>query len=392
MSVALNLGRGNKSLFRERHGNVLVLSAFLMIVMVAFVALGIDIGYISVARTELQRTADSAAMASAWELLNEDRLRGPEYVQLVRQRARDAAASYAEFNRVCGASPTVDKNEGNSIDGDVVFGRYEDGEMSTDGAISSHNAVRVRVVRDQERNGEVPFFFARALGVDSAGASAEAIATFRDGISGFRAVHANPFTSLLPFALDIKDWNNLMAGIGADNWNYNALAKSLGPGSDGVREIRLYPSKQQGGGIVPGNFGTVDIGNPGNSTSVLSRQISEGVSSADLAYHGGELKLDPISKTAVLNGETGLSIGMEAALGTVRGKARTIPLYSSVAQSGNTAQFTIVGFVGVRVLDFDLHGKNKYIMIQPAVVVDEAAISEESPTSYYVYQPVYLVK
>jgi hypothetical protein len=48
--------------------------------------------------------------------------------------------------------------------------------------------------------------------------------------------------------------------------------------------------------------------------------------------------------------------------------------------------------VGIRVLDFDLNGKNKYIMIQPAVVVDETAISEGSSTSYHIYKPVMLAK
>jgi hypothetical protein len=363
-----------------------------MIVMIAFVALAIDVGYISVARTELQRTADSAAMASAWELLGEDRLRGPEYLVLTRLRARNTAADYALRNPVCSSAPKVEKNLGNEESGDVVFGRYENGELRTDGALVTHNAVRVRVLRNQTRNGEVPFFFARAIGVDSAAAHAEAVAMFRDGISGFRATNSEPFTSLLPFALDVDDWNNLIAGNGADNWDYDTATKDLSPGGDGVREIKLYPSKQQGGGIVPGNFGTIDIGNSGNSTSVLSRQISDGVSANDLAYHGGELKLDPVTNTTVLNGETGLSIGMESALHDVRGKSRTIPLYSDVAQSGNTAQFTICGFVGIRVVDFDLNGNNKYIMIQPAVVVDETAISTDSPTSYHIFQPVMLVK
>jgi hypothetical protein len=63
-----------------------------------------------------------------------------------------------------------------------------------------------------------------------------------------------------------------------------------------------------------------------------------------------------------------------------------------VVSSGNTAQFTIVAFVGVRILTFDLNGSNKYIMIQPAVVVDDSAISSNSPTSYNVYQPVMLVQ
>jgi hypothetical protein len=83
---------------------------------------------------------------------------------------------------------------------------------------------------------------------------------------------------------------------------------------------------------------------------------------------------------------------MESALAEVVGKSRTIPLYSQVTDTGNTAQFTIVGFAGIRIVEFDLNGKNKHITIQPAVVVDETAISEGSSTSYHIYKPVMLAR
>jgi len=50
---------------RRRRGNILVLSVFLMILMMAMVAFAVDIGYLCLARAELQRTADSAADAAA---------------------------------------------------------------------------------------------------------------------------------------------------------------------------------------------------------------------------------------------------------------------------------------------------------------------------------------
>jgi hypothetical protein len=378
---------------RSRRGNVLVLAAFLMVVMVAFVALGIDIGTISVARTELQRAADSAAMASAWEMLDENRLRGAEYLSAVQVRARVTAADYAQRNRVWGTAPAVDLNEANQEAGDVLIGRFSDGALSTGGSSATHNAVRVRVLRNQTRNQEVPFFFARAFGVKSQATSAEAIAMFRDGVSGFRATESTGNTSLLPFALNINEWTKLMAGSGPDNWTYNPDTKSVRPGGDGVREIKLFPAKEsKGSGITPGNFGTIDIGGADNSSSILKRQISEGVSAEDLAHHGGELKLDPGTRTLELNGETGMSAGMDLALPDVVGKPRTIPLYSKVVSGGNTAQYTIVGFVGVRVVDFNLNGGDKYIMIQPAVVVDDTVITSNSPTSYNVFQPVILVQ
>jgi Flp pilus assembly protein TadG len=378
---------------QNRRGAIVALAAFLMVVMLVFVAFAVDMGYIAVARTELQRTADSAAMASAWEMLGEERLQGLSQLQTVQQRARLKAAEYAQLNKVCGNGAGVDLNEENDTSGDVLFGRYVDGEMSTAGNAATHNAVRVRVLRTDVRNGKVPLFFARIMGIDSQASQAEAIAMFRDNISGFRATEHTGNSSLLPFALDIKVWNDLMAGNGKDDFSFDPVTKEISASADGVPEALLFPTRSsKGSGITPGNFGTIDIGGSNNSTAVIKRQISDGVSAGDLAHHGGELKLDPVTKTVVLDGETGMSAGMELALPDALGKPRTIPVYSKVVGGGDTAQFTIVGFVGVRILEFKLNGGDKFITIQPAVVVDDTAISSESPTSYNVFQPVTLVQ
>src|SRR5687768_10805693 len=53
---------------QRRRGNVLVLSAVLMIVMMAMVAFAVDVGYICLMRGELQRAVDAAALAGAAEL------------------------------------------------------------------------------------------------------------------------------------------------------------------------------------------------------------------------------------------------------------------------------------------------------------------------------------
>ena len=41
---------------RRRQGNILVLSALLMVLMMAMTAFAVDLGYLCVARNELQRT------------------------------------------------------------------------------------------------------------------------------------------------------------------------------------------------------------------------------------------------------------------------------------------------------------------------------------------------
>ena len=75
-----------------------------------------------------------------------------------------------------------------------------------------------------------------------------------------------------------------------DSYSYNATTGVVADGTDGILELNLYP----GGGagqLPPGNFGTVDIGSPNNSTADLTRQILYGISEDDLAYFGGTFEL-----------------------------------------------------------------------------------------------------
>ena len=44
---------------------ILVLTAFMMVAVMAMVAFALDVGYLKVVRTQLQRSAESAALAAA---------------------------------------------------------------------------------------------------------------------------------------------------------------------------------------------------------------------------------------------------------------------------------------------------------------------------------------
>src|SRR5262245_35399537 len=56
----------------RRNGNILVMTALLMMTLMALLAFAIDLGYLYAVRTELQRSADSAAIAAAWELIDKE--------------------------------------------------------------------------------------------------------------------------------------------------------------------------------------------------------------------------------------------------------------------------------------------------------------------------------
>jgi Flp pilus assembly protein TadG len=378
---------------RRRRGNILVLSAVFMIVMGALLAFAIDVGYLYTARAELQRSADAAALAAAAELIDEQSVSDSLLIQQMISSARAKAVQYAASNPVCSKPPFVDANYTNRLDGDVLVGYVSDFADPTGSVaysnLSAVNAVTVRVRRVADRNEEVPLFFAPILGYERAPLQAEATAAFLSSIRGFRSRSDGGNHDILPLALDEETWNAMLAGNAPDDWSWDAENLQVNAGSDGIREINLYPE----GTGSPGNRGTVDIGNANNSTSDIARQIVDGVTDADLEYHGGELKLDDNGELS-LNGDTGVSAGFKSALESIIGDPRVIPIFREVEEPGNNAMYTIVKFVGIRILDVNLTGAQtkKRVIIQPAAVVTQGMIpSGTQGTSQLLYSPVCLV-
>ena len=144
--------------------------------------------------------------------------------------------------------------------------------------------------------------------------------------------------------------------------------------------MNMYAAGGNGnsGQTTTGNFGTIDIGSGNNSTDDLIRQIIDGISPDDLSHHGGELSLDPLTDSMTITGDTGLSSGMDDVLQSIVGEPRIIMLYDSVGGNGNTTEYNIVGFAGIRIVEVQLQGNNKHITIQPAIVTDDAVIVNET--------------
>jgi len=388
------MARRDRSVPPRRSGNILILTALLMIFMMAVLAFAVDLGYLLMARTELQRAADSAALAAAWELVDQGEFADDPDLSSAIASARSQATAYAALNPVTRDAPTVDFNSGNDVEGDVVLGYLSD--LSNQNATFAYNdpalynAVTVRVRRNGIQNSMVPMFFARIFGVNNSSLEAEATAALLKGISGFQTPSDGSNLGILPFALDEESWNELLAGNADDDWAWDEVSGEVKPWSDGIRELNLYP---QGTGS-PGNRGTVDIGSNNNSTNDIARQITDGVSPSDLDHHGGELKLDD-NGDLFLNGDTGISAGVKDELASILGEPRTIPIFRSVSGPGNNATYTIVKFAGIRIMEVNLTGSenSKRVIIQPAPMVSKGAIpATSSGTSYLIFSPVHLVR
>lgn len=367
---------------KDRRGGIVVLAAAILVFLFAFTAFVVDIGYITLTKAELSKTADGAALAAVNEL--------PDAYgdgALISQSAAEANGRLAAID-VGNANESTNRTSTylNALR-DVRFGRYQ----WDDGAKvwtkywneTPYNMAEVTFRRNVAESGSavgdgpLDLFFAPVFGTRQAGTHAVSTAALLPAV-GFKIVPGSGVNcGVLPIALDVETWHDLVDhNVGSDSYAYNPSTGSVSNGGDGIREVNLYPNGSAD--LPPGNRGTIDIGSTNNSTADLNRQILEGINEADLdalAAQGTELKWD--SGPITLNGDPGLSAGIKEELETIKGQPRALPIFSAVSGPGNNAQYTIVKFVGVRVMFVQLTGKpsSKKVIIQPAPYVDPTAIT-----------------
>lgn len=160
----------------DRRGTILVLTAVLMVVLLGFVAMTVDIGFIELTRTQLQSAADASALSGAMELS------GIDDPALVRTNARNAVVQTAAMHRAGDKSSVA-------IDpvSDITFGKLVWNGASQNYKIqwgedqTPYNVIKVRAMRTMAAGGDnrLPLFFAPAIGSKNADVGAEAIATFQ---------------------------------------------------------------------------------------------------------------------------------------------------------------------------------------------------------------------
>jgi Flp pilus assembly protein TadG len=348
--------------------------ALLMVFLLGMVAFAVDIGYIAVVQKELQNAADAAALAGTSQILDRGLLKGSPNKSQATSNARDKAQQFSALNKGGNVSLTLARNDSNDAGGDIVCGYIANPSnfsATLDTTAAKYNSVRVRVRRTAQKNGALGLFFGPVLGRSTQDVVATATSTYEDASSGFKFRGSGATNSkLLPFAVSQDVWNNAVNGIGPDNWSYDPTTGTYTPGSDGIKEINLFPTK----GTSPGNFGTVDIGDTNNSNADTTRQILYGPNQDDLDKMGGQIAFGA-DGTLTMQGDTGISAGFKDELESIRGQKRIIPIYSAVTGQGNNTYFTIVAFAGITILDVQLTTGDKYLTIQPEFVQDATAIS-----------------
>ncbi|MCD0463456.1 pilus assembly protein TadG-related protein [Roseiconus lacunae] len=365
----------------QRKGAAAVFGVFLLAGLLIMSAVAVDFGRISVSRSEIKRTADSAAMSGAWELF--DAAVEGQTPSAAQSSVSEMASLFAAKNTVASNVPTVNEQT------DIEMGYYDMEAGLLDTSNPDYNAVRVHV-RQREADGSgISLFFGAVTGRHKQSLEARSTAALFKKIGGFyRPKKSGETLNILPIALDLETWEKVIAKQTEDKLGYSN--GQVTNGADGYFECSLYPT----GTGSPGNRGTVDIGSANNSTSDLRRQILHGISQQDLVDLGKPLAFDS-NHELQLNGDTGISAGIKAQLAEIIGQPRIIPIFTTVHGNGNNAMYTIVRFEGIRILGVKLTGpmKKKHVTIQPApTVAHHSIIEEEIIESEYLFTPVMLVE
>jgi hypothetical protein len=200
---------------RERRGATLVLVAVMMVVIMGFAAFAIDLGQLYAYQSELQRSADAAALAGAVEL-----------TKVGYDTADRVATAYADSNSVEGSPPrTIEVNFGTWDQATQVF---------TAGAASdAANALQVNLSGGPAN----PIFaFAGDYGaitiyVSAVGWAAPTIPT-HDCIKPF-AVRYGEFANYLGANPDLRVNNGTSTPPAPQNWNIESVTLAAGETPDG---------------------------------------------------------------------------------------------------------------------------------------------------------------
>jgi len=343
-----------------------------MTTLLGFAALSVDLGYVYMVRTQLQASADAAALAGASAYFTDAAIKN-DWCQVTSTASQ--RASYIAYQNVTENVPTILSY------GDIMLGRHDFNNPSAPLTYTGKwNGVNVTARRTVgSANGPLNLFFANIFGISQTGLIATARAAVDDRFAGYRLQEDGV---MIPFTIYRNTYYTMLA-TGLDQYANDANTVYKWP--DGIREIKLYPwvDDKDIGGDAPGNFGTLNIGVGDQGTTMLEQQILNGVTAEQLRNEFGTTTLlfhgeDGQPITYVATGNPGLSTGLRDAVQARIGDVVGFFIHDSVADGGSNCQYVISDIRFGRVMDIILTGNLHYrsIVIQPCGYTSMAIVVE----------------
>jgi len=199
----------------RRRGAIVPLFAILLIPILAMLAFSIDAGYMVLVKTDLQSTADAAALAGA-EKLQELYVQYNMPGQLTQSTILDTATGNTTGSPMATAEKFAYLNKAGNVsitllDRDVHFGFTDAKGNFTYPYVGFPNTIEVTVRRDETANTSLQLFFGGILGMKTIDLQAKARATIYSGTVSSLQVIPGVDAHILPVALDYKVWDQFYA-------------------------------------------------------------------------------------------------------------------------------------------------------------------------------------
>jgi hypothetical protein len=176
MSASKACTRGETSARRrtqtDRRGNIILLTAFLMVIMMAMIALSVDVGFMYTMQAQLQRQVDAAALAGAGDLIegiDEAEATAKEYI--VRNPV-GSDQGVIEEGALANAIIEFETEHGDNLETKV--GNWNPVTRTFEETTVMPSTLKVSMTYPH-----LPFFFARVLGHEDFSLHAESTAMFQ---------------------------------------------------------------------------------------------------------------------------------------------------------------------------------------------------------------------
>ncbi len=371
----------------KRRGVVAALVLITIPVLIAVAALTIDIGAMYNTRADLQRAADSAALAGVAAFTSDTMMQfrqsagNDSLLYEVTSAASGEVSTFSAMNLSFGATTMYIES------GDIATGWLDVTSSTTPIQGSApptefFNAVQVVARRSAGgQNGPLNFFFSSIFGQSTTDVSATAVAVFDDHVSGFNPESGTGY--LIPFSIDRATFQ-AQFDAGSDGFEFDPDTGNVSPGSDGIGEVDIYPNN-----FGPGNFGLLNIGSPNQGNPALAEQIENGVTGDDMEAEIGTSAVtffdssgNPV--TYDMTGGTGIKTALNTSVEARLGDVVAFLLHDHFVGDGQNGVYTITGIRFGRVMGVTLTGNpdDRGIWIQPTTYAGSGVmISASAPSS-----------
>jgi Flp pilus assembly protein TadG len=156
----------------SRRGNIIVFSAFLMVIMMAMLAFSVDLGYVYTMQTQLQRSVDAAALAGVQDLVNSQEAAHAKATEYLVRNPVGGSAAYVDETTLAAELATFQAEHANDFE--MKYGNWNPTTQSFTETSVNPGAMTVTMTYQN-----LPFFFGRVLGRDNFTIRASSTAMFQ---------------------------------------------------------------------------------------------------------------------------------------------------------------------------------------------------------------------